>query len=218
MPVQVLRILCCAMAGFACGFPTRVWIRQLQQQRGLTYSLTPRSEWLLNAAMAAAGGAAGAMTDGVVVPVCALFLLCICGTVFVIDWTYRIIPNQTVLAVFGLKLLMGLAALAGMPGARPFEILQSLIGFAACFLLFAFPGLMGKKVGAGDVKLAAAMGFLLGVTDALMAVVIMGMLILGYCMVQNKMPILAMLKTNIPMGPFIAVGMFAAFLYPLYPV
>lgn len=207
-----LRIICCAVAGIACGYFVRAWARQLAAQRGLHYTLSPQSEHLLCTAMALPGGAVGALTSGIAAPLIALVLLCICGTVSLMDWLWRIIPNQTVLAVMGLKLLLGAAALVKLPGIPAFGTVQSLIGLFACLAVFFLPALLGHSVGAGDVKLAAAMGFLLGIHNALLGVVIMGLLVIGYMFVQRRMPLLTFLKSDIPMGPFIAAGMFTAFL------
>ena len=65
-------------------------------------------------------------------------------------------------------------------------------------------------------KLAAAMGFLLGFGNALLAIVVMGVLMLGYSMAQRKMPLLTFLKTDIPMGPFISAGMMFAWMLPYF--
>lgn len=208
----ILRILCCALAGVGCGLVSRVWAARLQERRGLAPQLAEKTERVLSAAMAVPGGALGALTTGTAMPACGLALLTICGTVSVIDWTHRIIPNQAVLAVLGLKLLSLLPASAGVAGVPAFGLLSSLAGLAGCFVLFLLPGFFGKNVGAGDLKLAAAMGFLLGLRGALVAVLVMGLLVLGYSIVQKQMPMLRFLKTNIPMGPFIAAGMLVSFL------
>ena len=129
-------------------------------------------------------------------------------------WLCRIIPNPTVLAIFALKLLLIAGALLNIPGAPSFGLLSSLGGMVFCFLVFSAPALMGKQVGAGDIKLAAAMGFLLGFGSSLLAVPFMGLLILGCSMVQRQMPLLAFLKTDIPMGPFIAAGMMITCVVP----
>ena len=147
----------------------------------------------------------------------ALAVLTIGLTLAVADWLCRIIPNPTVLAVFGLKLLLMAAALLHIPGAPTFRVLSSLIGMVFCLLVFSAPGLMGKRVGAGDIKLAAAMGFLLGLQTTLIAIVIMGVLMLGYSVFQRKMPLLVFLKTDIPMGPFLAAGMLLAWMLPYLP-
>ena len=67
--------------------------------------------------------------------------------------------------------------------------------------------MLSKSVGAGDIKLAAAVGFCLGIMNLLVAIVIMGICVLVYTLVQNKLAISAMLQSMIPMGPFIALAM-----------
>ena len=109
------------------------------------------------------------------------------------------------------------AALLHIPGAPTFRVLSSLIGMVFCLLVFSAPGLMGKRVGAGDIKLAAAMGFLLELQTTLIAIVVMGVLMLGYSVFQRKMPLLVFLKTDIPMGPFLAAGMLLAWMLPYFP-
>ena len=208
----VIRILICALGGLGCGLVSRCWAERLQAERGLAPAMPTRSERMLNAAMAVPGGALGALTMGTAQPAVGLALLTICGTVSLTDWTHRIIPNQAVLALLGLKLLSLLPAAAGVKGVPAFGLVSSLIGLVGCFLVFLLPGFFGKQVGAGDVKLAAAVGFLLGLRGALLAIIVMGLLVLGYSMVQKRMPILKFLKTNIPMGPFIAAGALVSFL------
>ena len=143
-------------------------------------------------------------------------LLTIGITVAVSDGLCRIIPNPTVLAVFSAALARIAASLLHLPGAPGFGLLSSLGGMVFCFAVFFAPGLMGKRVGAGDIKLAAAMGFLLGFGNALLAIVVMGVLMLGYSMAQRKMPLLTFLKTDIPMGPFISAGMMFAWMLPYF--
>ena len=207
----IIRMICGVAGGAFAGLAARVWIRKLQNERGFEYSLTRGNEICLIGITAAIGGAAAVLTEGIGTPLCAILLLCISAVISVIDWTNRIIPNQTVLAVFGVKLLSVVCGLFEGTSLKDMELWQSLLGMLACFLVFSFPGVLGKKVGAGDVKLAAAMGFLLGTYSALLGVVIMGVMILAFSFLQNKVPVMQFFKTNIPMGPFITVGMMAAF-------
>ncbi|NLI54197.1 MAG: prepilin peptidase [Clostridiales bacterium] len=130
-----------------------------------------------------------------------VLLLAVAAIVFYVDALHRIIPNELVLAI------PVLAAGFGLTGAIPFDIVSSLIGFAACFLVFFIPGVFGKKIGAGDVKLAAAMGFALGLTGSLYAVAGMGALVLLYVLFARGMPLAERLKSTIPMGPFLALAL-----------
>lgn len=213
MTDQITRALCGAAGGALCTALAWVWTQRLLAQRGHELSLTMTQKYFLGAGIILCGVAIGILTEGVVTGIYGLLLLCICVTAAVIDWNFRIIPNETVLALLLLTLVFGIPALLGIGGFPPFAPLQSLLGLLACFAVFLAPSVMGKKVGAGDVKFAAAMGFCLGLTNALVAVVAMGVLMLAWCVVQNRMPLLAMLKSNIPMGPFITAGLFATFLW-----
>lgn len=212
MQQLVGRIIACAVGGVLAALVSRCWVQRLQRQRELEYFLSRRTELLLLAAMALLGAVIGGVTHGLAAPILALALLTVCLTASVIDWTYRLIPNQTVLAVLGLKAALCVLALLRIPGLPPVNLIQSFVGLVVCFAAFFLPGLFGKAVGAGDVKLAAALGFFLGFDHALLGIVIMGLLVLAYMLVQRRVPIVRFLKTNIPMGPFITAGMFLAFL------
>ena len=208
----LIRSAVCALAAVGFGVLSLSWVRQLQRERGKEYILSRKAERILCISMAVPGGALGAMTEGAVVPLCGLLLLFLCQTVAVTDWTCRIIPNQTVLAIIVLKLLGGIPTLLGIPGFLPFSLGQSLLGLAVCFAVFSLPGLFGKRVGAGDVKLAAAMGFFLGLTGSLLGIMVMGLTVVGYSLLQRRVPVPAMMRTEIPMGPFITGGLFLSFL------
>ena len=214
----VVWILSGAALGAGCGYGALLWARRMLRARS-------REEWLsvplqtgLFLAVVLCGGFLGGCTDLVVPLLVALALLAIGMAVAVCDGLCRLIPNPTVLAVFAVKLFLMAAALLHIPGVPPVGFLSSLGGMAVGFLIFSLPGLMGRQVGAGDIKLAAAMGFLLGVGGALVAVAFMGVLMLGYSMVQRKMPLLQFLKTDIPMGPFIAAGMLLVWTLPYLPL
>lgn len=209
-----IRVIVLAAVGAICSFASKVWVKNLFEKRHLQYSLSKRNNQILTLAMAFAGGAIGFFTEGFVYPILALLLLVVSGTIAVSDYSHMIIPNQTVLAVFGIKFLLVFLKGLGAENLPQINIVDSLLGLVACFVVFCLPSLMGNKVGAGDVKLAAAMGFLLGTINSLYGIVLMGLLILAYGFVQKKMPVQMFLRTNVPMGPFIAIGMMAAFTVP----
>ena len=208
----IIRILACALLGVGAGVLGVYFAKLLLKQRGLEYSLSKKTERITVCLMALPGGAIGAFCGGYVLPICGLCLLCICVTVSLTDFTNRIIPNQGVLALLLLSLAFGIPSMCGVKGFPEFDVVQSLIGLAVCFVVFSLPGLFGKKVGAGDIKLAAAMGFCLGINYALLAIAVMGMMVILYGMLQRRLPIMGFLKTQIPMAPFITVGCMAAFI------
>lgn len=125
----------------------------------------------------------------------------------VIDLHHRKIPNDLVIAVIALRLVFAVPALLGVESFPEFRWLPALLGMAACFVIFLLPALWSRKVGAGDIKLAAAMGFCLGISGSLAAVVLMGLFVLGYTFLQKRMPMLGAMKSMIPMGPFLAGAM-----------
>lgn len=211
-------ILFGAASGAGCSCGALYWAYRMLQRRGRAERFSPFVQRILVAAAAICGGVIGLCTGGWLPAVFALALLTVCITVGISDWLCRIIPNPTVLAIFALKLLLMAGALLKIPGLPPLGILSSLGGMVFCFALFSVPGLFGKQVGAGDIKLAAAMGFLLGCSSALLAVAFMGLLVIGYSLFQRKMPLLAFLVTDIPMGPFIAAGMMIAYMFPYMPL
>ena len=213
-----IRTLLGAALGAGCGHGALLWAHRMLQARGREQRLSSAAAGFLVIAAAICGGIIGFCAGGLLPMASALALLTIGIAVSVSDGLCRIIPNPTVLAVFAAALLLMAATLLHLPGAPTFGVLSSLGGMVFCFLIFSAPGLMGKRVGAGDIKLAAAMGFLLGFDNALLAIAVMGVLIVGYSMIQRKMPLLAFLKTDIPMGPFIAAGMMIAWILPYFPL
>ncbi len=85
-------------------------------------------------------------------------LLLWAALIAIVDWRSRRVPNLLLLAA----LLPAVAGLAGQGvGPQGANIWLSLAGFTAGFLVVV-PGYLAKRLGAGDVKLAAVMGLLLG--------------------------------------------------------
>ena len=120
----------------------------------------------------------------------------------IIDLSIHIIPNELVLAMIALgvlfqllyfdwkSLLIAIGCLLGLMGI--FAGLAAIIGF--------------DKVGAGDVKLAGAMGLVLGYPYILTAVFVMSVAMLVYCVIGifiGKLSLVSMF----PYGPFLMIGM-----------
>lgn len=215
---MVIRILLSTALGAGCGRGGLLWARKLLLTRQRQEWLSPSLQICLTLAAALCGGIMGFFIRGWLSLATSLALLTVGLAVAVADGLCRLIPNPTVLAVFAVKVLLAAAAMLHLPDAPPVGLFSSLGGMGFCFVIFSAPGLMGKRVGAGDIKLAAAMGFLLGFGSALLAMMFMGLLMFGYSMVQRKMPLLTFLKTDIPMGPFIAAGMIMAWMLPYLPL
>lgn len=211
---NVAWILFCSVLGIGCGCGALAWVCRMFRTRGREERLSRTEQILLLVGAAVCGGVIGSFTNGWLPMVATMAVLTVGMAAAVSDWVCRIIPNPTVLAVFALKLLLMVGAMLKLAGAPSFSVLSALGGMVFCFLLFSAPGLLKRKVGAGDIKFAAAIGFLLGFEGALLAVAAMGMLILAYSMLQRKVPLIAFLKTDIPMGPFIAAGMMISWMAP----
>jgi len=201
----MMQVLLLVLGGAALGAALAVLVRWIStlllKHRGITADFDRKHLILLIVGLALAGGVIG-WRAGISFRALYLFLILVAAAcAFYIDAKHRIIPNELVLAI------LLLAAVFGLTGAIPFEIWSSLLGFAACFVIFFVPSLFGRKIGAGDVKLAAVMGFALGLTGALYAIVCMGLLVLAYVLIDQRMPLPQRLKAMIPMGPFLALAL-----------
>lgn len=175
----------------------------LLHQRGIDGQMPRRHFWILLSVLAVVGGVIGWRAGFTLRGAYLVLLLFVAACAFYIDARNRIIPNELVLAI------LVLAAAFGLTGQIPFQIGSSLLGLAACFVLFFLPSVFGRSIGAGDVKLAAAMGFALGLTGSLYAIVGMGVLVLGYVLLSSNLHFSERLKQTIPMGPFLTVALVA---------
>lgn len=193
-----------AAAGALLAFPAEMLKDLLLRRRSLEIPAVCRFERIGLPLLLAAAGGLLAFRTGLSLRLLYQFLLLLCAAVIALtDAARRVIPNELVLAIIALTAAFGFA------GWIPFSIGSSLLGFAGCFLLFLLPALFRGQIGPGDVKLAAAMGFALGLTGSLYAVVAMGVLVLAYTMLSRSVPILQAMQRVIPLGPFLAVALMA---------
>ena len=199
----LLQILAGVAIGALLAFPARALCGWLLRQRGIDGQMPRRHFWLLLSCLAVVGGVIGWRAGFTLRGAYLVLLLFVAACTFYIDARNRIIPNELVLAI------LVLAAAFGLTGQIPFQIGSSLLGLAACFVLFFLPSVFGRSIGAGDVKLAAAMGFALGLTGSLYAIVGMGVLVLGYVLLSSNLRFSERLKQTIPMGPFLTVALVA---------
>lgn len=139
--------------------------------------------------------------SGSVIETAALMLLfTLCWAAGSFDFTFRIIPNETVAAIFLLGLAMiplGLSR-TGFPG----YFFGALVGGT----IYLIPHLLGGKAGGGDVKLMAAIGGITGVSGVLIVSILMGLLILGYSILSITSRSL-IFKRIIPLGPYMATAL-----------
>ena len=141
---------------------------------------------------------------GVAAMAMVLVLLCIAA----VDLDIRKIPNETLLALIGIKLIQLIVYFDGNVA------INSLIGFALGSVLFFVPALFQTGIGTGDMKLIAVMGFCLGAAGLLQTLAVMGIAMGSYALVlavKKK----GGLKSAVAMGPLLALGMYSALLFPL---
>ena len=198
---ELLPVICGAALGAALSVPVRLVSGLLCKQRGLAPDMEQKYFWILFASLTVIGGVIGWRAGISFRGLYLILLLVVSACAFYIDAKHRVIPNELVLAI------LILAAVFGFTGAITFNIWLSLLGLTACFVIFILPSFFGKQVGAGDIKLASAMGFALGLTGGLSAVAGMGTLVLLYVLIDRRMPLPQQLKTMIPMGPFLALSL-----------
>ena len=199
----VLPVIYGAALGAVLAIPARLLSQFLFKQRGIEQIMERLHFIILLVGMALLGGVIGWRAGVTFRGLYLLLLLFVSACVFYIDAVRRIIPNELVLSI------LVLAAAFGFSGAIRFQIWQSLLGLVVCFVIFFLPSLFGKAVGAGDVKLAAAMGFALGLMGSLYAIAGMGALVLLFLLLDQRLPFAEKLKQMVPMGPSLALSLIA---------
>ena len=216
-----LRILWIAL-GAALGLLCRVLCDRLTGhllQRREKPCEASRPERLLGTVLSvAAGGLIGLLAESFAEAAYFFLLLIPSQTAALADLRARVIPNEMVLALLGVTLLFGIPGALGAEGFPAWRPLLALLGLVVCFVIFLLPAALSKQVGAGDIKLAGAMGFCLGLWGGLFAVVLMGLMVLAYTVLQYRIPTLIFLKSKIPMGPFLAAAMVGMLLLEKLPL
>lgn len=202
-----IKIVAGALIGTVLKIPCDYMERILLSKRNLVYSHSKNEKIIFHLIMAVAGAVIIWKQDFSVMAIYSFLMLMICELIAVIDLHHRIIPNDLMLLMIIIKIIFGIPDICGVEGFPEFSILYSAVGLVAGFVVFAFPAVLSKSVGAGDIKLAASVGFCLGIMGLLYAIVIMGICVLAYTLIQSKMQIKMMLHNMIPMGPFIAAAM-----------
>ncbi len=126
----------------------------------------------------------------------------------VIDYRHQILPDSMIV-IFFLGALLWVGGM-GMPVPWMNHIISGLLAFAGLFAIWA--GTRGQGMGFGDVKLAGAMGFLLGypgIVVALYAAFLTGAAV-GVILILARAK---GLKSRIAFGPFLLLGAAVAFFW-----
>ncbi|MDD4583788.1 MAG: prepilin peptidase [Eubacteriales bacterium] len=145
---------------------------------------------------------AGFVTEHYYISLILALLFSLALIISIIDLSIHIIPNELVLAMIALGVLFQLLY---------FDWKSMMIAMACLLVLMGiFAGLAAilgfSKVGAGDVKLAGAMGLVLGYPYILTAVFVMSAVMLLYCVIGifiGKLTLVSMF----PYAPFLMIGM-----------
>lgn len=176
------------------------------------------SAWTVLAAFALLNGAVWYLLARFYVSLPSLIIACVIAflaiTVAIIDARIHIIPNEAVIVLA----VLGLTLQTIMFGFKK-GLLFSFLTMLGAMLIFITVGLIIGlgKVGAGDVKLAGAMGAVLGLTGiaaglAVLAVTILAFILIG--LLVNKLNI----KSMFPYAPFLSAGIVCGMVYICYIV
>ena len=144
----------------------------------------------------------------------AIAYISIAISIGIVDLDIKKIPNSSVLALLLIRTAAIIYAIAtGVPVKEC--LIPSLIGLAAGFILYQLPMYFGIPIGTGDVKYSAAIGYCLGAFGYLQAALIMaaGLVIYLIYLVATKK---GSLKTAVPMGPYLSLGVVVTVLFPMF--
>jgi leader peptidase (prepilin peptidase)/N-methyltransferase len=125
-----------------------------------------------------------------------------------VDLAIRKIPNETLLVLI-LGRLVELIFRFDMK-----QMGASALGLLAGYFLLTIIAGIGFPLGRGDIKLAAVIGFCLGVPGLLQSLVILGLFSAIYLLLY-QLTKRDNLKLKVAMGPFLAIGMIVSYIFPL---
>ncbi len=205
--ILAIKIVAGALIGLVCKVICDRLELFILTKRQLTCGHSKIEDYILYIVMAAYGATVMWRTPISPETIYMFIILIICELIAVIDLHHRIIPNKLLLIMLLSGLIFGVPSLFGVKGFPEFSVLYSVIGLITGFVIFTVPAFTGKNVGAGDIKLAATIGFCLGAIGLLYTIILMGICVLGYSVMQRRMPVLSMIHSMIPMGPFISLAM-----------
>ncbi len=133
-------------------------------------------------------------------------------TIFVYDWKHKIIPDGL---VYGFITLSFLNTLFLIPHSSFFilDLLAGPIMFLPFFLLWFFSS--GRWMGLGDAKLATGIGWFLGFSGAVSAVILGFWIgaVVGVLMLLIKSPKRLTIKSEIPFAPFLIIGLWLVYFF-----
>lgn len=175
-------------------------------QNRLLVSRWSPAAWVITGALASA--AIACLTGDLIHAAQFIGIFMVLVSLSVVDGCIRRIPNELLLALMVLRLI------AIMVSGQFSVLLPSLAGLAVGLVMFMVPSRLGVTIGWGDVKLAAVMGFCLGIAGLFQAVIIMGITMAIYALVL-VISRRGSLKSRVAMGPPLSLGMLVTLLFPV---
>ena len=130
-----------------------------------------------------------------------------------VDFMIRKVPNELLLLLLLTKSVFIAIDLFNRVPLKDSLVIPA-IGLAAGLVLFSIPSLIKIPIGAGDVKLSAAIGFCLGYFLYFQSMALMSVMLLVYLaflLITKK----GSIKTLTSMGPYLAFGSVLTMLFPL---
>lgn len=147
----------------------------------------------------------------------AIFYTCVLVVIFFIDLEHRLVLNRVTFPAMAVALAVaGLRTLPGDPlalGNAVPDLARSMAGGAVGFVVLFLPAWLTRGgIGLGDVKLAALMGFALGL-PAVLAGLFLGFLAGGIGAIILLATGIRGRRDAVPYAPFLAAGAWLALLY-----
>lgn len=131
-----------------------------------------------------------------------------------VDILLRRIPNSILLGMIFLHII-NIAVISDKSVDAVNNCMYSIVGLGLAYAVFVFPAICGLRVGRGDIKYSAVIGFMLGFYNYVEAMAVMaGVVFIYYAYL--KVTKTGNMKTAAPMAPFLSVGAFAALLFPMF--
>ena len=221
MDIVYLIILAAAGVGFGAFLPELCDKTAAYMLNKSGTTLEPNrffSSWATKLFMGVCNGAAWYLLGLVFVSVSSLIIACVivyCAFLTgLIDIRVHIIPNEAVMVFVVLGLLFQVL-LFGFKGGLLAAIISMFVMMAVFLIVGAIMGF--DKVGAGDVKLAGAMGAILGYPNILYGVVVMAASMILFAVVGFVIKKVS-LRSMVPFAPFMSLGIICGCLATLYRI
>lgn len=131
----------------------------------------------------------------------------------IVDIDIRKIPNSSLIILLVVRVGSIIAGLINGEGFKS-TVVYSIIGLAVGFVLFILPSFVHIKIGSGDIKYCACIGFCLGIYGFLESALVMG-IVVGCYAIYLYASKKGSMKTMLAMGPYLTIGVLVTLMLPL---